>query len=369
MKSARRSLWVVFLLLLATLSVTSQTQMGPGSQLPGGSPGATNAGTAALMGKVTIEDGSDLPPDTQVILQCRNADRASTHTDSKGQFTLVVQRSVLARGAATELNSKTTESDWSNCELRAEASGYRSEKLQLMGEHLGGILKVGTIVLHPIALASAGEGFAISATTLAAPDKAKKDFQKGQEQAKKGKWAAAGDYFRRAVQTYPRYALAWLELGRAQMQQQNFMEAQQSFQQATAQDSHLMPAYMELARVSVEQKQWKSLADAPDHILELSPDSPARFCFLNAAANFNMGNIGRAETSVTRGLRLDAKHEIPQLEYLYAMVLERQQNYDAAVEHIKSYLRLAPNAADAQQAQQRLAAIEKQLSLSNSARR
>jgi tetratricopeptide (TPR) repeat protein len=88
------------------------------------------------------------------------------------------------------------------------------------------------------------------------------------------------------------------------------------------------------------------------------------FWFLNAAAHFNMGDVSRAESSVTRGLRLDANHKVPQLEYLYGMVLAKQQNYEAAISHIKIYLQLAPKAADAQQAQQKLAAIEKQISVS-----
>jgi tetratricopeptide (TPR) repeat protein len=358
MKSAQLSL----VLALVTLSISSRAQIAPVSHLPGGASQDVDTKSVALMGKVATEDGSDLQLDTVVILQCGNDDRASTHTDGKGEFSLVVASEESALGASSQPNLNTKEVDLNMCELRAEASGYRSEQLQLAGEHLIGIVQVGTIVLHPIAGTSSAEGFAISATSLAAPDKAKKDFQKGQEQAKKGKWAAAGEYFRKAVQTYPRYALAWLELGRTQMQQHDFAEAQQSFQQATAQDSNLIPAYMELARVAVEQKQWKSLADATDRILELSPDSAATFCFLNAAAHFNMGNVSRAEASVTRGLRLDVKHEVPQLEYLYGMVLVKQQNYEAAIAHLKAYLQLAPKAADAQQAQQKIAAIEKQLS-------
>jgi tetratricopeptide (TPR) repeat protein len=303
-------------------------------------------------------------------LRCGNDDRVSIHTDGKGQFTLVLGSAESALGASSQPSLNTKDVDLNTCELRAEASGYRSEKLQLAGEHLIGIVQVGTIVLHPIAGTSSQEGFAISATSLAAPDKAKKDFKKGQEQAKKGKWAAAGEYFRKAVQTYPRYALAWLELGRAQMRQNDFTGAQQSFQQAATQDSNLVPAYMELARVAIEEKQTKTLADATDRILQLSPDSPAVFWFLNAAAHFNMGDVSRAESSVTRGLRLDANHKVPQLEYLYGMVLAKQQNYEAAISHIKIYLQLAPKAADAQQAQQKLAAIEKQISASqNSAAR
>jgi len=92
-----------------------------------------------------------------------------------------------------------------DCELYGELSGYRSEHIRLPDSRDGGIVQVGVITLHPV---SPEHGFSVSVTSLAAPEKAKKSLQKGQQQAKQGKWAAAADYFKRAVEDYPRYALA-----------------------------------------------------------------------------------------------------------------------------------------------------------------
>jgi len=260
--------------------------------------------------------------------------------------------------------SPLTRSGLGSCELSGEATGYRSEPLHLAGERLEGIVRVGTIGLRPLSRAREGESFTVNARSMSAPDSAKQAFQLGQQQARKGKWAAACDYFRSAVQAYPRFALAWLELGRTQVQQNNFAEAQISFQQATAEDPSLMEAYIELARLAMEQKQWKSLADATDHIVALAAESSAAYWFLNSVAKFNLGDVAQAETSALRGLRLDTSHRVPQLEYLYGMILARQQNFRAAAEHIKAYLQITPQAPDAGEAQSKLAELEKLVSTS-----
>jgi len=356
-----RTLSLSVVLLSVICPSISQAQLAPSNSFPFSANGTDASGirSAALSGKVALENGSKVDFDTAVVLRCGSNERSRAEVDTEGRFTMVV--SVPDAGAIGS-NSTGSGAEWADCQLHAEAAGYSSERLNLTRDQLSGVVGVGTIFLHPATSASAGEGFPVSAMSLAAPGKAKEEFQKGQEQARKGKWTAACDYFRKAVQVYPRYALAWLELGRAQMQQNNLMDAQQSFQQAATQDSNLLPAYMELARGALEQKQWKSLADSTDHILQLSTQPSAVLWFLNGAASFNVGDIPHAEISATRGLRLDAQHKVPQLEYLYAMVLEREGKVEAAVEHIKTYLQLAPKANDAQQAQERLAAIEKQLS-------
>jgi tetratricopeptide (TPR) repeat protein len=161
------------------------------------------------------------------------------------------------------------------------------------------------------------------------------------------------------VEAYPRYALAWLELGRSQLKQNDFANAQHSFHQATEQDPHFVEAYVQIASVAVENKQWKELADATDHIVQLAPDSGPNFFFLNSAANFNLGNVDQAESSATHGLRLDPTHKLPQLEYLYGMILARRGEYNSAVEHLQAYLRLSPHAGDSQDVQSKLAELQK----------
>ena len=315
-------------------------------------PAESSGRIGSLIGQVAVEGGSAPPDNAAVILQCGSQERARVDADLHGNFMMTVQPPKAH--AMDPNNAQGPLDNWLDCELHAEVPGYRSESIRMV-RNPDQVVQAGTIVLHPI---SPDRSFAVSVTSLAAPEKAKKAFAKGQEQEKKGKWAAACDYFKRAVQEYPRYALAWVELGRLQAKQNSFVEARQSFHQAIAQDSRFLAGYVELARLAVEQKQWKELADATDHILEFSSDAPG-YWFLNAAANFNLGNTQRAESGTARGLGLDTKHQVPQLEYLYAMLLARRQDFRTAVTHLQNYLRLAPHASDSVEAKARLAEFEK----------
>jgi len=201
--------------------------------------------------------------------------------------------------------------------------------------------------------------FTVSVTSLAAPDKAKKAFEKGEEEVRKGRFEAAASHLRRAVEMYPRYAIAWLELGRVRSRQSSFADAQQCFRQAVAQDSKLLDGYVELAYADAQQQDWTDLANVTDHLVQVAPASSPEYWFLNSAAYYNLDDIKRAETSITTGLRLDSGHQVAQMEYLYGLILGSKKEYKQAAEHVSTYLRLAPdNAPDREAAQNLLAAYQ-----------
>jgi Tfp pilus assembly protein PilF len=328
----------------------------PGARPRTGAPRAS----VVLVGKVGSESGS-LDGRPVVSLKCDDRVHSDTYADTKGGFSLSVSVSDDARTNFFQQRETGTirQQDWVNCEVYAELPGYTSEHIRLSGGPANNIVQVGTIILHPL---TRDPNSSVSVTSLAAPSKAKQNLSKGLEQEKKGKWAAACDYFKKALAEYPRYALAWLELGRAQVKQNSFSEAQQSFREAVTQDSRFVEGYAELAHLALEQKQWKDLADTTDQLLQLSPESSAEYWFLNSAAYFKMGNAKQAEESVTRGLRLDPKHQVPQMEYLYGLILATKQDYKSASEHVSAYLQLSPQASDAAGARSALAEFQRRSS-------
>src|SRR5437667_9465767 len=72
-----------------------------------------------------------------------------------------------------------------------------------------------TTDLGMIAMHMLGEvqGFTVSATSAQAPNGARKAFEKGRDQQKKQKWDDAQRSFEKAVEIYPKYGVAWYELG------------------------------------------------------------------------------------------------------------------------------------------------------------
>ena len=331
----------------------------------GEAPSAAMPGTARMLllnGKVTTEANSPPPESVNISLVCGNTEEmAHAHSDSKGYFSISAPSSDHNSASYPPQVVKDGSSliDLGTCELIADLAGYKAEPLRVTRAGDIGPVNVGTIVLRAIA---PNQTFTVSLTSLAAPDKAKAAFEKGEEQKKKGKWSAAMDSFRKAIAAYPKYALAWLELGRVQATQKDFVDARQSFHESVTQDSKLADGYVELAHLAAQQQQWQELAGATDHLVQIHPET-AEYWFLSSAANFNLGNIKQAETSITKGIRLDSSHQLPQLEYLYGLILARKQDYQSAAEHVSLYLKLSPQAPDAKDAQRTLEELKKRAQL------
>ena len=155
-----------------------------------------------LAGKVVSEAGFAPGKSVTVVLECGSHASMRGHSDAQGDFSLMLTEAAGGPGRGIlRSQAGTSALPLADCELYGELSGYRSEHIRLPNSRGGGIVQVRIITLHPV---SPEPGFSISMTSLAAPEKAKKSLQKGRQQAKKGKWAAAADYFKRAVEDYPR---------------------------------------------------------------------------------------------------------------------------------------------------------------------
>lgn len=200
--------------------------------------------------------------------------------------------------------------------------------------------------------------FTVSVSALAAPQKARKAFEEGEKEERKGRLEAAYQHFKEAVSTYPRYAIAWLELGRLQVKQSSLVDAQESFRQAVTSDTSLTTGYIDFAMVAAQQQNWQAMAEMTDTLVQRLPDSSPIYWFLNSAAYYNLGNVKEAESSITRAVRLDPQHQLPQVEYLYGLILGNKKDYKSATQHISAYLLLAPNSKDSLPARQVLAVFQ-----------
>jgi tetratricopeptide (TPR) repeat protein len=192
-----------------------------------------------------------------------------------------------------------------------------------------------------------------------APPNARKAFQKGREEEKKGKSAEAQRQFQKAVDEYPKFAAAWYELGRTQEALNDNDAARKSYEQALAADSKFVSPYDRLAGLAATQRNWQEVVDDTSHLLRLNPVDFPRAWYSNAFANFQLQNIEAAEKSAESGITADSAHQIPQLKYLLGVILAQKQDYAGAVENMRAYIALAPKAPDIDKVKQQLADIEK----------
>ena len=215
---------------------------------------------------------------------------------------------------------------------------------------------LGTILMHREA---PGEGSTVSATTLNAPKAARKAFDKGVELLKKNKPGDAREEFEKAVQIDQAFAAAWLELGKLQVGSGDPDMARGSFRVAMKSDPKFVNPYLELSALSLNDRKWQEAADLTDQALKLdSFDYPQAYLF-NAAAKYNLHEFDAAEKSILEAVRLDTHHQFPEVAHLYGAILQYKKDYAGAVLQYHAYLKMAPDADDAETVRKQLETLDK----------
>ena len=332
-----------------------------------------------LSGNIITEDGSPLPGPAFIERVCSGRVSRDGRSDFKGYFTISITASRQfqfgdAEGSAETgggsglttvgtmqsrmpQNPSTVAGALAGCELRASLAGFHSSSLAIPLGELGstvGAVNVGTIVLQTMQKA---EGVTVSATSLNAPRDARKAYDKGHHAIENNKLPEAQPALERAVQLYPQYAAAWQDLGWVYAQQDQLDKARNAFTQAQAADGMFVPAYVGL--VAVRESRWAEAADFSARATQLDGvDFPAAF-YYNSLANYRLGNLEQAEKSARKAETLGAQHSFPLVSLLLGVMLANRQEYVDAAEQLRSYLKAAPTAPNAEKVRQQLAELEK----------
>lgn len=322
---------------------------------------------AFITGKVVLDDGTQLRESANVQTICRGHKQTVTHTDSRGGFSFELgdrmSAAVAGMGSADVESTGTTangggpQRDWRDCELQAELAGFISQPIDLTSRLSNfETVDVGRLVLHRMAHV---EGFTISATSAMAPKDAQKAYEKGHEKAGKEKWDEAQQLLIKAVTIYPKYAVAWFDLGRVQIHNNDPAQARHSFEQSIAADPKYTNPYRGLIDLDAQQQQWQPLATVTGQLLALNPVSFPDAWFRNALANYYLNNLAEAEKSTRQGMKVDDQHQFPKMEYLLGVILIQKRDYTEATAHIQNYLKFATQPSDVQDAQRQLAEISR----------
>jgi tetratricopeptide (TPR) repeat protein len=231
------------------------------------------------------------------------------------------------------------------CELRAKLSGYKSSVVRFDGGPRTGLIEVGTIVLYPI---SRVKGAMVSATNLLAPKDAKKALSQARKEQKKKDFSTAEKSLKAAVASYPAYAEAWLELGRLYQGQKRNEDARNALAKSIEADKYYLDPYISLAQLAAKEKRWRDVADTTDQVLALDPTVFPEGYFLNSLAYYNLDKPDLAEKTARRALRMGLNKQIPGIHLVLANIYARKNDRVGFTEELRNYLRLAPNAPDAE---------------------
>jgi tetratricopeptide (TPR) repeat protein len=242
-----------------------------------------------------------------------------------------------------------------DCELQAVLAGYRSDRVGMALKSTLDNANVGTIVLHPVSRASAAT---ISATTLQAPSRSRKAYDKGMLAMKAQKWDAAIREFSSAVTGYPQFAAAWYELGIAYENRHELADAGTAWKQALESDPKYVKPYQSLTALAYKQGNWADLDNYSTQWVHLDPDDfPAAYLF-SAFAKAKRNKMAEAEQAARDGLRIDKEHTTPKLNYVLGILLMQKQAFAESAQCFRTYLELAPDSNEAAMIRQQLPKLD-----------
>ena len=366
---------VIFFTLASTAfaqrgSVADPTHSGGPVDMPSAaSPIAepdSNGRVVFFAGKVLISGSSGMADHILIESVCNGLVRHEGYTDSRGEFEFEHGRNQQERDASQDDSDRMvttrgaraaqggSQIRFNNCELRAALPGFISSSVSMRVESDATVVHVPTIVLTRM---GGVEGAAISVTSMAAPEEARKAFEKARKLGSEKKFDEALKEVNKAVRIYPQYAIAWSLMAEIHRLQNQFDLAKKEYAQALAVDSKFVSPYFGLAAMAVVENKWADAAQLTEQLIALNPFAYPMAYYFDAAANYNLGKLDVAEQSARKFQQMDSAHARPDIALLLGNILAAKHQYAEAAQLYRGFLLArpdAPNAEDVRKEAQRL---------------
>lgn len=347
---------------------------GPSSTGPQLGPGQPR-GPHYLDGRVLLDTGQPAREPVSVELNCGMRPLQVIRTDLKGYFRFTFGEGVQSNADFSASNSDNSMSSVSagtsfpgslgglsvsansltGCELRASVAGYQPLTKIITPDAMElGVIDVGTLQLNRIA---GVRGAAISTTSLLVPSGARKEFEKGDKEARSNHLKSATQHLEKAVSEYESYAAAWFELGTIYSTNGEVDKAQRAFEKAITADPNYIPPYVSLSALELKNQEYEDAVDTAGKALGLDPTIGVAH-FIQAVGNFNLNRLDAAEKSA-REIEKTPHQNFPQLHILLADILLQKQDYSKAAMEMRAYLKEFPDGQLAGETKKKLDQIEK----------
>jgi len=299
-------------------------------------------GTRMVRGSVVLASGGGPKELVTLYGECGGSRIFAGIADSKGAFSFNPDSlAAAAKGKA--------------CGVRAFLEGYDSETKALTEVDGKSDIKLGKLVLQPLAATSRG----LLSSTDETAGKAQKDYDKALDEAASGDLQSAIASLRKATSRDADYGSAWLTLGMIEWRRGDRLEARKSLLEAVRADGAFALPLIQLASLEAAAGDWQLVLEHSQKAIALNPAAFPSAYALNAMAHVSLQQVDAAEKSAREGLRLDTGHEYPELEFSLGVVLFSESEVEEGRKHLESYLKQAPGGPNAEAARKELAAIEK----------
>lgn len=197
----------------------------------------------------------------------------------------------------------------------------------------------------------------ISISELNIPEKASAQMNKGLEEYSRGNMDKAAAHFEKAIAEYPTYARAYDMLGAIAIKASDRVKARERFSKAIQVDMTFFPAYLDLARMDLQDEQFAAAKSWLAKALAMNPSLPEAVSLLATAEFANKEyDKGLADVERTHALR---NHEpFAEVHLTAGKVLRMQNHPEAAIVQFQLFLKEKPDSPLADSARQALASLQ-----------
>ena len=198
----------------------------------------------------------------------------------------------------------------------------------------------------------------VNAQALQVPEKARGEFRKGCGDMRSKKLATAETHLRKAVEQYPKYAAVWVLLGQILESTNRVEEARGACSQASSLGSGYAPAYLCLADVAVQLKDWNETLNLADRALAITSVQNVYGNYYSAMAHFHLSHLPAAEHNAQEAIDGDRFHRVPQAHLLLAQIYLAKHDPRSEAAELRAYLKIAPNSPYSPGVRKSLAELE-----------
>jgi tetratricopeptide (TPR) repeat protein len=185
----------------------------------------------------------------------------------------------------------------------------------------------------------------VSAALAAVPERARKLYERGMEEARAENPAKAATTLKEAITVYPNFPLALNELGVQYLKLRQVSKAVEALRESVKLGPDAAPSRLNLGIALLETKQFAQGEEQLRQSLKLNTNSPTAHMYLGIAL-LRQAKFDEAEKELVVATHSNAA-QLGMANYYLGGLYWHKKDYPRAVEQLEKYLALTPNAPDA----------------------
>lgn len=186
----------------------------------------------------------------------------------------------------------------------------------------------------------------VNAALAEVPERARKLFETGLEHARAGDGAKAVDSLKQAVELYPNFPLALNELGVNYLKLGQTEKAIETLKEAVKLTPDAYGPRLNLGIAYLEAKKFTEAEEQLREALKRNSALPTGHMYLGLCL-VRLNRYDEAEKEFLQAIH-ESNNQLAMAQYYLGGIYWKKEEYPKAVEALEAYLRLTPNAHDAE---------------------